>query len=136
MKRRYLAWLIGALAFVALPVAAQYNQNWPNWTAHPIQRQASDPLSPSTTDGTLTWTFPTPFNNMPTCIPILTITSTSYTYDYPETTAISTTSVSILVTAHPKSITISSLTLPVVLQITPSAPPAGTAITLACLAPS
>ena len=98
-------------------------------------RQVSAPLTVSTTDGTLTWTFPAAFGNMPTCWPSLAATSTGYTFDYPEQTAISTTAVSYLVTAHPKTLSIASLALPVLLQITPAGPPAGTTLTLSCIAP-
>ncbi len=104
-------------------------------TVPAYKRQVSTALTASTTDGTLTWTFPTAFTNMPTCWPSLAATTTAYTFDYPEVTAISLTSVSYLVTAHPKSISITSLTLPIVLQVTPPGAPAGTTLTLSCLAP-
>lgn len=110
----------GAIGAVSVPV---------------YRRQVSAALAVSTTDGTLTWSFPATFGNMPTCWPSLAATSTGYTFDYPEQTAISLASVSYLVTAHPKTISITSLTLPVVLQITPNGPPAGTTLTLSCIAP-
>ena len=98
-------------------------------------RQVSASLPVSTTDGTLKWTFPLAFPSAPTCWPSLAATSTGYTFDYPEQTGISTTAVSYLVTAHPKTISIASLALPVLLQITPNGPPAGTTLTLSCIAP-
>ncbi len=126
--------LTAAQAAAAAPVQS-VNGNKGAVTLPIYQRQVSSALAVSTTDGTLTWTFPTAFGNMPTCWPSLAATSTGYTFDYPEQTAIGLTSVSYLVTAHPKQISIASLALPVLLQITPNGPPAGTTLTLSCIAP-
>ena len=99
------------------------------------QRQVSPPMAVSTSDGTVTWTFPAAFTNSPACSYSLATTTTTSTFDYPETTAISTTSVSLLVTSHPKQMTIANLSLPIVLQLTPAGVPAGTTMTFFCLAP-
>ena len=99
------------------------------------QRHVSPPMAVSTSDGTVAWTFPSAFSNQPTCFYSLATTSTSYTFDFPEVKAVSATSVSLLVTSHPKQMTISGLTLPIVLQLTPAGVPDGTTITFSCLAP-
>lgn len=99
------------------------------------QRQVSAPLSVSTSDGSVTWAFSAPFITMPTCWPSLAATSTTYVFDYPVQGPISATSVTFSVSAHPKTLTVASLALPIVLQLTPNAPPAGTTLTLSCIAP-
>ncbi len=106
---------LGAADVQALAPVQSVNGNKGAVTLPIYQRQVSGALAVSTTDGTLTWSFPATFGNMPTCWPSLAATSTGYTFDYPEQTAISLTSVSYLVTAHPKQISIASLALPVLL---------------------
>ena len=86
-------------------------------------------------DGSVTWTFPQVFGNQPTCWPSLAASSTTYTFDYPQQSAISQTSVSYVVSAHPKTMSVGSLTLPILLQLTPAGAPSGTTLTLSCIAP-
>lgn len=104
-------------------------------TVPAYQRQISSAVSASTSDGTVAWTFPTAFANPPTCFYSLAATSSSFTFDFPVVTAISKTGVALAVSGHPKSMTITSLALPIALPITPAGPPAGTTITFSCLAP-
>lgn len=100
------------------------------------QRQVSGAVAVATADGTVSWTFPTAFTNPPTCFYSLFASATTHTFDFPQVTAISRTAVSLLVSAHPKSLSIASLTLPIVLTLTPAGVPAGTTITFSCFAPA
>lgn len=126
---------VDPVAIAAVAPVKSVNGALGNVLVPAYQRQVSSALPASVSDGSVTWTFPTTFGAMPTCWPSLASVSTTYTFDYPQLTAISTTSVSYVVSAHQKSLSISSLTLPILLQITPNAPPAGTTLTLSCLAP-
>ena len=99
------------------------------------QRQVSVPMPVSTSDGTVTWTYPTAFISQPTCFYSLGTSSTTSNFDFPAVTSISTTSVSLLVTSHAKQMSVLSLTLPIVLQLASAGVPTGTTITFSCLAP-
>ena len=105
-------------------------------TVPAYKRQVTtSPLPVSTVDGTVTWSFPAAFTNMPSCYYSLAATTTTYTFDYPEVTAISLTAVTLQLTAHPKNLTIASLVLPITLQLTPATIPTGTTISFTCYAP-
>lgn len=123
-----------AVVAAAAPVKS-VNGELGNVLVPAYRRQVSPALVAATADGSVTWTFPTPFSSMPTCWPSLASSASGYTFDYPLLTAIGLSSVSYTVSAHPRSISIASLSLPVLLQITPVGAPAGTTLTLSCIAP-
>lgn len=122
---------IAAIAAAAAPVQS-VNSNTGNVAVPTYVRQVSSALAITTTDGTLTWTFPTSFTNQPTCFTQLAASATTHSFDAPLITAISQNSVSYQVTSHSKTLSILALGT---LTLTLSTVPVGTTMTISCLAP-
>lgn len=122
---------IAAIAAAAAPVQSVNSAtgvvNVPTYTL-----QVSSGLSVNTTDGTLTWTFPTSFTNLPSCYAQLNASTTTFSFDAPLVTAISRNSVSYQITSHSKTLSILILGT---LNLSLSSVPTGTAMTITCLAP-
>lgn len=120
-------------AIAAAPVQ-KVNGQTGNITLPTYTRQVNaTPITPDA-QGNATFTFPTPFTSVPSCPGVeVMATTTQYVFAQPVTISKTTTSVTINLTAIPKTVSVGALGASLPLS---APPPSGTQVNFFCIAPN